>query len=376
MSHTLQNIKVTRDEKAWEVEIKAEVPADALATHREAALKEMQKGAKLDGFRPGHAPIDRIIQMYGESAVMREAANRAVQSELPELLAAEKLLIIESPHVTIETVENGKPLSFTARAPMVPQVTLPDYRKIASKFPPEDAAAFEVSDEEHGEAITHLRRERARIEKVETGMEPQKAAEEAKSAEVKDLPELDDDFSKSIGYESAAHFKDTLKLNMKEEKARSSIEKRRAAILDELAKEAKVHYPAVLREYELDEMETRMKADLERMSAQGRSASGGGADQIYEAYLKHVGKTREQLRQEWNDPADKRTKIRLILSEIARKEHIEPTKEVVDHELEHLKQHHPQADEGSLRAHITHALRNELTLRSLTGEPTDLSHHH
>lgn len=364
MSHTLQNVKVTRDEKAWEVEIKAEVPADALAKHREAALKEMQKGAKLDGFRPGHAPIDRIIQMYGESAVMREAANRAVQSELPELLAAEKLLIIESPHVTIETVENGKPLSFTARAPMVPQVTLPDYRKIASKFPPEDAAAFEVSDEEHGEAITHLRRERARIEKVETGMEPQKAAEEAKSAEVKDLPELDDDFSKSIGYESAAHFKDTLKLNMKEEKARSSIEKRRAAILDELAKEAKVHYPAVLREYELDEMETRMKADLERMGA------------TFDVYLNQVKKTREQVRQEWNDPADKRTKIRLILSEIARKEHIEPTKEVVDHELEHLKQHHPQADEGSLRAHITHALRNELTLRSLTGESMDLSHNH
>lgn len=364
MSHTLQNIKVSRDEKTWEVEIKAEIPAEVLAKHRDAALKEMQKTAKLDGFRPGHAPIERIIQMYGEGAIMREAANTAVQHELPELLAAEKLLIIESPKVTIESLEQGKPLSFTARAPMVPQVTLPDYKKIAAKYPAEDASSFEVSDQEHQDAVTHLRRERARIEKVETGMEPKKAAEEAQAAEAKDLPELDDDFSKSIGYESSAHFLDTLKLNMKEEKARTSIEKRRAGILEELVKEAKVHYPASLREYELDEMEARMKDDLQRMGT------------TFEAYLAQTKKTREEIRSQWQDSADKRVRIRLILSEIARKESIEPAKDIVDHELEHLKQHHPQADDGAMRAHITHALRNELTLRSLTGESMDLSHHH
>lgn len=364
MAHTLQNVKVSRDEKSWEIEIKAEIPVESLAKHREAALKEMQKSAKMDGFRPGHVPIDRIVQVYGEAAIMREVANHAVQSELPELLATEKLLIVEAPHVTIDSLDANKPLSFTARAPMVPQVTLPDFKKIAGKHPAEEASAFEVSDKEHEEAMVHLRRERARIERVETGMEPQKAAEEVKSVDVKELPELDDEFSKSIGYESAAHFKDALKLNIREEKTRTSIEKRRAAILDDLVAGAKVQFPAMLTEYELDDMEHRMKADLERMGA------------TFDAYLAQVKKTREQIREEWKPSAEKRAKIRLILSEIARKENIEPSQEVVDHELEHAKQAHPQADVNAIRAHIVHALRNELTMRSLTGESMDISHHH
>src|SRR5438552_1014831 len=94
--HKLQNVKIARDTEAWEVEIKAEIPAEALAKYREKALKDIQKTAKLDGFRPGKAPIDRILAVYGEGAVMREAAQEAVQSELPELLASENLLVIES----------------------------------------------------------------------------------------------------------------------------------------------------------------------------------------------------------------------------------------------------------------------------------------
>ena len=99
--HSLQNVKVSRDESAWEVEIKAEIPPDKLAYYRDEALKEMQRDAKLDGFRPGKAPIERIIQIHGESTILRHAAEHAIQHELPELLAAEKLMIIESPKVTI-----------------------------------------------------------------------------------------------------------------------------------------------------------------------------------------------------------------------------------------------------------------------------------
>src|SRR5438105_1609533 len=115
MSHQLQSVKISRDETAWETEVKAQLPAEILGRYREEALTEIQKTAKLDGFRPGKAPIERIVQIYGEEAILRQAAEHAIQHELPELLAAEKLLIIESPRVSIEEVESGKPLSFTAR---------------------------------------------------------------------------------------------------------------------------------------------------------------------------------------------------------------------------------------------------------------------
>ena len=175
MSHDLKNVKITRDDAAWEIEVKAEIPADVLARYRSEALKEIQRTAKLDGFRQGHAPEERILQVYGEQAILREAAQHAIQHELPELLAAGKALIIESPRVTTDVPETGKPLIFTARAALAPSVELPDYKKIAKKHS-EKKEEISVTDEEHMQALTHLRRERARIDKIESGIEAQKAA--------------------------------------------------------------------------------------------------------------------------------------------------------------------------------------------------------
>ncbi len=361
MSNSLKNVKVSRDDARWEVEVKAEIPADVLARYRMLALKEIQKTAKLDGFRPGKAPENRVIEVYGEAAILREAAQEAIQHELPELFAAEKLLIIEAPKVTTDAPEVGKPLTFTARAALAPSVELPNYKKIAEKHNVKEEVV--VSDEEHTQALTHLRRERARIEKIEAGAEAQKATEESRAADVKDLPELDDAFVQSLGYESAQKFSDALRENIKTEKEMQAREKRRAAILDELVTNSKISYPASLREYELDDMEGRVKSDLERVG------------QTWDGYLTQIKKTREQLHTEWKDAADKRAKVRLILAEIARAEKIEPDEKTLEHELEHARKSYPAADPIALRAHIAHAMRNDATLRFLEGDTTPLPPH-
>lgn len=357
----LQNVKVSRDDKAWEIEVKAEIPAEALVYYRGAALKEIQKTAKLDGFRPGKAPLDRIVQVYGEATILREAVQTAIQLELPELLAAEKVLIIESPRVTTDAPETGKAVTFTARAALAPSIELPDYKKIAKKHVDAKEAVV-VTDEEHMQALTHLRRERARIDKIEAGTDAQKAAEESRAADVKDLPELDDAFVQSLGYESAEKFTQVLRANIVTEKEMQAKERVRALILDELVKDAKISYPAALREYELDDMEARLKDDLTRVG------------QTLEAYLAQTKKTLEQIRTEWKDAADKRAKVRLILAEVARKESIEPEEKALEHELEHAKKHYAQADPIALRAHIAHAMRNDATLRMLEGDTTPVQH--
>jgi FKBP-type peptidyl-prolyl cis-trans isomerase (trigger factor) len=353
--HGAQNVKITRDEKAWEVELKAEISAEALDGYRAQALKEIQSTAKLDGFRPGKAPAERIIAVYGEAAILREAAEQAIQHELPELLAKEKLMIIESPRVEIGSPEAGKPLSFTARAPLAPEITLPDYKKIAAVHNAKKEEVM-VSDKEHTDALTHLRRERARIDKVEAGAEPQAASEESRAMKEDELPALDDEFSKSIGYESAAHFTDTVRVNMREEKTRQAIEKRRTLILDDLIKESRISYPAILQEYEINEMEGRMKDDLERMGT------------TFEAYLNQTKKTHEEIRADWKDAADKRARMRLILAEISRNEKIEPDRDAFEQEVAHAKDHYKNADEGVLRTHIMHAMKNEAVLKFLEAQ--------
>ncbi|HEY4522356.1 MAG TPA: trigger factor [Candidatus Paceibacterota bacterium] len=361
MTHALENVKVVRDESAWEVSITAEIPVPVMDRYREQALKEIQKNATLDGFRPGHAPIERIIQVYGEAQVMRQAAELAIQNELPEALAAEKLPIVETPRVSTDAPEAGKPLVFTARAALAPQVVLPDYKALAKKHT-ETKEDTSVSDQEHADAMLHLRRERARIDKIETGVEPQKAVEESKMLAENDLPALDDMFVQSLGYESAAAFSEALRKNIQTEKELRASEKRRASILDDLVKESTVAYPTALREYELDEMEARLKDDLSRMG------------QGLEAYLAQTKKTREQVREGWKEAADKRAKVRLILAEIARKENIEPPQDALEHELEHARRHYKDADPDALRTHIAHAMRNEATLRFLEGNTEKVGH--
>lgn len=362
MSHQLQGVKVTRDDNAWEVEVKAEIPAEALAQYRETALKDIQREAKLDGFRPGKAPIERIVQVYGEATILRQAAEIAIREELPELLAAENLPVVEAPRVATETPENGKPLAFTARAPLAPRVTLPDYAATAKKHPA--PAAAEVSDEEHAEAMGHLRRERHRIAKIESGTEPQQAAEESRALNPDELPALDDAFVQSLGYENAEKFSEAVRVNIRNEKDMQAREKRRAAILDALVGAADIRYPASLREYELDDMEARMEADLKQMGT------------TMEGYLAQSKKTRDELRAGWKDAADKRAKVRLLLAEIARKEGIEPDPAALEHELSHAKEHYPQADEGALRAHIAHAMKNDAVIRFLeTGSKEPLPAH-
>ncbi|HEV3244994.1 MAG TPA: trigger factor [Candidatus Paceibacterota bacterium] len=346
------NVKVSRDDKRWEAEISAELPAEALSKYREEALKEIQQGAKLDGFRPGKAPIERIIQIYGEPTVLRHAAEHAIKHELPEILAAEGLPVVETPRVSIESPEVGKPLKFTARAALAPEVKLPDYNKIAARINSQKQDT-NVSDEEHAQAVAHLRRERARIDRIESGTEPQKAAEETRALAENDLPALDDQFVRSLGYENAEKFSEALRTNIKNEKELQAAQKRRAAILDELVKESSIRYPSILLDYELDDMEARLASDLSQIG------------QTIESFLAQQKKTREQVRADWTEAADKRAKIRLLLSEIARKENIELKQEDLEHEIKHAKKHYPQADIETLRAHIAHAMRNELTLKRL-----------
>lgn len=347
---------ITRDEKAWEIVVRAEIAPSAIDEHRKHVLVHLVKDVKLDGFRPGKAPESAVIKAVGDDYILRETIEHAVQHELPEILAGESVNIVSSPKVMVESAPKqlpaDAPIVFTARAPLAPEVKLPDYAKIA-KSHTEKQEEVVVTDEEHAETLKHLKRERARIIKVELGKTPQEAAKEAQDMEEKDLPALDDEFVKSLGYESLEKFSDAVRSNIKTEKEMQATEKRRAAMLDELIEKSSVKYPNLLLEYELDDLESRLKGDLERMGVP------------FEKYLADTKKSLEDLRKEWTPTADKRAKMRLVLSHIAIAEKLDADAERLEREIAQAKKLYPSADESNLRAHIHHALRNEAVIAFL-----------
>jgi FKBP-type peptidyl-prolyl cis-trans isomerase (trigger factor) len=344
---------VSRDEKRWELILTGEIAPENIGLHRAHVLAELVKDAHLPGFRPGKAPEDQVVKAVGEVEVMRRTIEHAIHHELPEILAKEDARIVASPQVTVDKAPSSfpatEPIVFTARAPLAPEVKLADYKKIAAKHNA-DKKEVEVTEDEHKDTLNHLKRERARITKVELGLTPEEAMDQAREMEEKDLPDLDDEFVKSLGYESAEKFTEAVKKNIKSEKELREVEKRRAAMLDELVKESKISYPALLLDYELDDMEGRMQDDIQRMGL------------TMEKYLAETKKTREEIRASWHDAADNRAKMRLVLSQIAQDEKIDVDPERFQKELAHAKQHYTNADESNLSAHISHALRNEAVI--------------
>ena len=82
-------------------------------------------------------------------------------------------------------------------------------------------------------------------------------------------------------------------------------------------------------------------------------------------YLQQVKKTEIEIKEEWHDKAVNRVKAELIIAKIAEKEKIEPEKETIEHEAEHLLHHHPDADPIRIRLYVYAQLQTQKVLEFL-----------
>lgn len=352
IKHNCTNVSVEKNEEKSEIEVKAEIPIEKLSTYREKAIAELGTQVKIDGFRKGKVPEDILLKHVGETGVLERTANIALTEELPLLLAAEKIPAIAAPAVNITKLAPDNPICFTAKITVMPEVTLPDYQKIATEKNAKKETVT-VTDEEVEETITHLRRERAKVEKIESGTEPAKAAEEVQKMDALSLPGIDDAFVQSLGYKDAEDFKVKLKENIKNEKEMHENEKKRVEIMEAIIEKSTIPTPDLLVSHELDKMEAQMDADLSR------------AGSNLEQYLGQTGKTKEDVRKDWREAATKRAKMQLALAEIAKEEKITADKKIVDSYVDHAKKHHPDANEMNIRSYYEQSVRNEAVLNWL-----------
>lgn len=343
MQSSAINVSIIKKTEESAVEVRALIPIESVNRFRAKAIKEFANEVSIDGFRKGNVPEKILVPHVGEAAVMERVASIAVQDELPIILARERILAIETPKVTITKLASGNPIEFTALITIMPEVTLPDYKTIAKKHNATKEYSS-ISDDEVVEMQKYLRREHAKIERIEKGVDPAVAYEESQKIEEKDLPPLDDVFSKQLGAESADALTERMRENMLKDKERRATEKTRLATIEEIIEKTTLPLPAILIEHELDGMLGRMAQDIEHVGS------------TLEAYLKEAGKTPGDLRKEWQDAAVKRAKMQVIVREIAAQENIKPDEEDIAHELEHLKTHHKDVPDADLRMHIESAL--------------------
>ncbi|MEK7567607.1 MAG: trigger factor [Patescibacteria group bacterium] len=335
-----ENINVSKLPKS-EISIAGSISTKALELFKTEALNHFKKEVDLPGFRKGMVPEKIILEKVGELAILERAGEIALQRSCSEILLESKIEPLGNPQISITKLAIGNPMEFKITVAIFPQFDLPDYKNIAKKSSVK--GKIEITDKEIEDTINTVRK-----------MSLKKLPSEVISD--KDLPELNDDFVKTIGnFENVEDFKKKLTENIKKEKELKNKEKNRLSIIKAVIEKTEIEVPEVIVEGELDRMIGQMKDDVTRMNLN------------FPDYLKKINKSEIDLRKEWEKDATERAKMELILDAIGRVEKIVSTDEEVDKEVKHLEEHYKDTDKVRATSYFRHVIKNEKVFEFLEG---------
>lgn len=313
--HT-NNLKVEKlpDSKAL---ITGELTLDFLTEVRPQALKALSERVEISGFRPGNIPENILVKHVGEMRLLEEVAEVALASEYGHILEETKLSPIGRPEVAITKLAPGIPLEFKITVTLEPEFDLPDYKKIAK----------EARGKDEELSVTE-----AEIEAVIKEIEKHKWEPKLKEGE---------------------NLKDKVKENLLEEKKQRAKEKVRINIIEAIVKEVNVKIPELMVNSELQKMVAQFREDVERHGMK------------WDEYLKSINKNEEDIRKEWTEKAEARSKAELVMLKIAEAEKLEPTNEELEEEAKHILSHHKDADPLRVRIYVYQMIKTQKVLEFL-----------
>ncbi len=371
-----------------QVRLEIEVDEDRHNEAIEQAFKRLAPRVRVPGFRPGKAPRALIEREIGRHRLLDEAMDIIVPKAYSEAIEEEKLDPIAGPALEVVSHE---PLKFTATVPLRPAIDLGDYKSL--RIEREDAS---VPDERVDEMIETLRRRYGTIEPVDrpakkgdivrgdlkaevdgTTLFEQKELEyrltdealaslpgladnvvglakgadiEVKATAPEDFPDdrvagkeisyhvavrdvkeevlspLDESFAKQVGegFESVDALRERIRSDLVAAAEDAVLHRYHNEAVDSLVAKSSVEYPAVLLEREIDRvLQEQANLDPRDPTAQ-------------DLYLRRLGKSEEEVRDEVREEAEQRLLRSLVLSQFAEAENITVGEEDVEAELQQM----------------------------------------
>ncbi len=132
-----------------------QVPAERVAKEIQDRLLSLSRQVKVDGFRPGKAPLKLVKRMYGDR-VRYEATAELMESTLQEALRAEQLNPLGRPSLDAKNLEEDQDLEYSATFEIMPEFELAGFDGIQVERP-----LAEVTEQDIDEMIETLRQQRA-----------------------------------------------------------------------------------------------------------------------------------------------------------------------------------------------------------------------
>lgn len=385
---------IKKDLEKSQVEIKVELSNEEFSPFIEKGAKHLSEQVKIEGFRPGKVPYEVLKQKVGEISILEEAAHIAIRKNIDKIFE-EQLKgrqPVGQPQIEITKLAPNNPLEYKMIISLLPIVTLGEYKDL--KIKKEQAA---VNDEDINKTLEEIREMRAKevetnegaktgdkviinlhlsLDKVPVedghahdmslivgkeylvpgfdekiiGIKKEEKREfklnypknyhlntlagklvevsvDAKKVFKRELPELNDDLAKSMQFKDLAELKEVIRNNILADRERQAEVKAEIKMLEAIADKAKFG----------DIAETLLESESDNMLAElERNIVGQGGN--FEDYLKHLKKTKAELRLDMLPNAVKRIKTALVIREVGIKEKVNISREEIDKKLEEVKQ--------------------------------------
>ena len=356
---------------------KVVVSADHIDTAYRSKLKEIGRQVRLPGFRPGKVPMPILKQRYGQS-VIGEVLEQTVNDTSRQTMTDRGIRPAMEPKIAIQTFDEGKDLEYTIEVEILPDFDVPEFSDISierpvvevtdetiddtmatlatqhSTFnPPAEPRAAKDGDQlvldcvatVDGEPIEELSRhgmeivlgtstfvpevEQALIDRsvedhvsvsapVPEALGPADLAGRSAQFEI-DLNEIrepvartvDDDFAALFGVETVNELRGRIREEHERQYKQLTRSRAKRLLLDSLAEKCTFDLPEILVSTEFD----TIWREIEYAKEHG---------QLTEA---ERSKPEDALKAEYREIAERRVKLGLLLSEVARKNSIEVSRD-------------------------------------------------
>jgi len=186
---------------------------------------------------------------------------------------------------------------------------------------------------------------------------------EMKSVQNRELPQIDDQFAKSLGnFPDLRSLEKNIEDGLLSEKKAAESQRLRNEILEKTSESSGLEIPDILIQSEKEKMLDNMK----------QMYSSPDSPMSFEGYLKDNGKSEKEMLESLAPEAKKRVKSFLVLREISKKENIEVSEEEIENEIKKMLKNYPdirkpekEIDLQKLKEYAEGAIRNEKTFAIL-----------
>lgn len=411
-------MKITKkDLPKSQIELNIQIEQTEMAQYIDKTSAKLAKQITVPGFRKGEAPKELVIKQIHPNDLLNETFEYAINESYKQAIQQENLAPLAHPEIKLSEKASQDSLEYTAIISIMPEIKLPDYKKLVSKITKETE---DITDKDVEAAKQYLQKSRGTQNVVEReaktgdtvildyiltvdkkefdksekmpveigagkfipGFEDEVIGLKAGDKKEFDIKFPDEYHNKDIAGK-AGHFAITVnevqevqlpawdaefaKELSNGEKTLAELEKNlKEGLVAERKQEIQTNYTqavidAILDKIQVELPEVLVTAEKDKLIQEMEQRALYSGHTLDDA-LNQAGKTREQLLEEANPQAESRVKLMLLLKAITSEQNFQADTKEVQHRIHHILERYSDKEKENIDlARLTTLVTAEIT---------------